>query len=260
MKHFNLKSTLFFFILSTVVYLPVACPVWYTDISGYVQFKGEHVTSNELYNLNFSDIKDTTDQAMTQYAMGSFRVEIHRVSEPEIKYIGGGYESTADPGWLVKSYKAMMDSLMPTLNLRDTVFFEFDLWRNHQKEQGVEEMHVEEKDGEYVFLVSVGIPRIRQQFVLSSQTVVDLKRDPAGMGVVAYPSPANDHVSVKFDIREPKSGRLQLINSLGQEVSVAEHKNLMEPYTFDLSQEPAGTYFVRTQIDGEFFQRKFIKE
>lgn len=258
MKHVRL---LLFVLPLFIVSLPAACPVWYIEVGGYIQFKGDNVTKKELYDLNLSDIKDTSDQALEQYKANYYYVRIHRASEAESKYIGYGYAHQEEGITVEQAFRKMMDTLMPTLNLQDTVFVDFELLESRKTARN--QMSKEELGkAEDIYMIYSGfsVPRIKQRFVISSQAVVDLKRNPNGMGVVAYPSPATDYVSIKFDIREPKPGHLQLINSLGQEIASVDRKNLMEPYSFDLKGEPAGTYFIRAQIDGENFLRKFIKE
>ena len=225
---------------------------------GYVQFKGEHVTTSELRDLNFSDVKDTNDIPIPNKEIGAVYVIVKRGSELRRDYIGKVYASKIRGTSLVASYRSMMDTLLPSLNLMDTIYMEFELYDTPEKSRQLGSKDQDEE--EYVLLAYGGVKKIYQMFVVSSQTVVDLKRNPMGNGMVAYPSPTKELVSVKFDIRQPLAGKIELVNSMGQLISSVDHPNLMEPCTFNVMAQPAGTYILRTRIDGEYFTQKFIKE
>ncbi len=89
---------------------------------------------------------------------------------------------------------------------------------------------------------------------------MDLKRSPDDAGMVAYPSPAKSEVSAKFDVKEPIAGHITILNSLGQIIAEVDHENLMQPCTFKIDDEPAGNYYMRAEIDGEYFTKRFVKE
>ena len=222
----------------------------YVTLLGYVQYQEVNVTSDELARLNLSDVKDTAGQAVVDKTLSRFFVTIRRVTDVKTTYVGSGYDNE-QLGGVQKAFEKMMDTLLPTLNLQDTVFINFELYKNNRKPISTDEEF---------FFYSFRDYRIEQQFVISSQAVVDLKRTPFGAGMVAYPSPATDEVSVKFEVKEPIEGRLILSNSLGQVIQEVDHKNLMKPYRFDIKDQKPGAYFVRALIDGEYFTQKIIKE
>ncbi len=237
--------------LVSFFFLPSACPIYYVTLNGYVQFSSENVTKKELYELNFNDIKDTSDQAMADKQISRIAVFIKRVTDEKSTYIRTGYRNEETS--LEELYKSTMDTVLPKLNLQDSVFITYYLTSTEKTfvvDGGEQEFYVRLFDRF----------KMTQTFVISTQAVVDLKRNVDGNAVIAYPSPAEGYVSVKFNIKEPVPGKLQLVNSLGQEIASVNHSNLMEPYTFNIQSEPAGTYFVRAEMDGESFLVKFIKE
>lgn len=221
----------------------------YVTLLGYVQYPDVNVTSDELARLNLSDVKDTVGQAIVDKTIDVFYVRIKRVSDVKTTYVGYSYDNNT-VGGLQKAYEKMMDTLLPKLNLQDTVFISFDLYQKNRRVRTEEDF----------FYNSFRDYRIYQHFVISSQAVVDLKRTPFGAGMVAYPSPATDDVSVKFEVKEPIEGHLILSNSLGQVIQEVDHKNLMKPYQFDIKDQKPGTYFIRALVDGEYFTQKIIKE
>ena len=235
-----------------LVYTPSACPIYYVTLAAYVQLPGYNFTTGELEKLNLSDIKDTSHQAIVDKEISSFYAEFSRVGDVERTRVGYSYNYESDENLSVQeSYKKMADTLLPKLNLGDTVFVKYYVQNSSDKNRSIEEKFF--YGGFERFLIV-------KTYVISSQAVVDLKRSSEGAGMVAYPSPAENEVSVKFDVKEPIAGHITLTNSLGQIIAETDHENLMQPYTFKIAEEPAGTYFIRTQIDGEYFTKKFVKE
>ena len=235
-----------------LVYTPSACPIYYVTLAAYVQHPGANFTALELEKLNLDDIKDTSNQAIVDKEITSFYTEFSRVGDVVHTSVGYSHDyESEEPVTVHQSYKRMVDTLLPKLNLGDSIFVRYYISQSEVAKRSAEE--------EFFY---GGFERflIQQKYVISSQAVVDLKRSPEGAGMVAYPSPANDHVSVRFDVKEPIAGHLTLTNSLGQIIAETDHENLMQPYTFKIAEEPAGTYFIRTQIDGEYFTKKFVKE
>lgn len=218
----------------------------YIWVLGYVQYSSENVTKKELLNLNLDDIKDTSDQAINYARITYFRASIKTDTSTRWKRI----ETPYLPELTVQDcYDNWIDTVLPKLNLRDTLQLTFSLDRatGSNKE-------------ELFYFGGYGRYRLQQTFVLSTQNVVDLKRNSGAQAIVAYPSPASDVVSVKLDVKEPVAGHLQVVNGMGQEVASVDHQDLTKPCSFNIQSQPAGTYFVRVQMDGEFFVTKFVKE
>ncbi|MBI1305469.1 MAG: T9SS type A sorting domain-containing protein [Bacteroidetes bacterium] len=101
--------------------------------------------------------------------------------------------------------------------------------------------------------------RSPQKYIISSQTVVDLKRNTSGNLFQVYPSPATDKVSVRFDIREKKGATIYVYNSLGVEIKSYFQTDLNQVTEFKIDEQPAGNYYIRTMIDGVQFTKKLVK-
>ncbi len=233
-------------LLITTFYLPSACPIYYVYLSAYVQYDGDYVTKSELKKLNFNDIKDTSHVAIIDKSIYDFSITTKGVGRLTSNYYRPNYELKLAA---VDQFKGMMDTILPNLNLSDTVWVVFSL--NNTKKQMLEEEF---------FYNAFGLYKINQRFIISSQAVVDLKRSGPESGMVVYPSPATDNVSVRFDVKEPIEGHITITNALGQIVIEQNQPNLMNVSHFDLKGQKSGSYFVRARIDGEYFTRKIIKE
>ena len=235
-------------------------------LDAYVEYKDPHVTSEELTGLDFSKIIDTTGQTIDKYSVYRCQVMLKRKEGTRIEHVAHcGLELEADET-VQSQYRKLMDSLSKTLSLGDTVSIGFTLYQPNRQDAPYQVMKEDVLESEDIYDVIrlVGENRsqmILQPFVISSRTVVYLKRNPNGMGVVAvYPSPAKDEVSVRFDLEETAEGNLTLLDQQGKALATVHHNDLLEPYTFKMTEHPAGTYFVRAEIDGEFFVKKFIKQ
>ncbi|MBO6517478.1 MAG: T9SS type A sorting domain-containing protein [Bacteroidia bacterium] len=246
-----LRPLLVTLLLTTVLSISSAlCPIHYVILQGYVQYPSEHVTKKEIVNLNFDDIKDSAHVALAEKQIEGFTVYQKTIGDERPKYVG--YCGSNGEVSLEEAFRSMLDTVLPALNFQDTLLFTYYM----NDKEGGKDLRQEE----VFFYGGFGQFKMNQTFVISSQAVVDLKRAPEGTSVVAYPSPAEGYVSIRFNVKEQVAGSLQLVNSLGQEVERVDHNNLMEPYTFDIQSEPAGTYFIRAIMDGESFLTKFIKE
>jgi hypothetical protein len=235
-----------------IFYIPSACPPIYVMLNAYVQFPGTNFTSSELGELNLSDIKDTSNQAIPNKIVNSYYAEYSRVGDVKRTSVGSSYNFKLETQVPVQeAYKKMMDTLLPQLNMTDTVFVRYYLNNDGSKKLDNKEIFYYGRFERFM---------VAKTYVISSQAVVDLKRSPEDAGMIAYPSPAVEHVSVKFEVKEPIAGHITLSNSLGQIIAETDHENLMQPFTFNISEEAAGTYFIRAQIDGEYFTKKFVKE
>ncbi|MFT7591882.1 MAG: hypothetical protein ACI9UJ_001811 [bacterium] len=249
----RLLRPLMFTALSVLfVYYPSACPTYYVTLSAYVQHSGVNFTNTELKKLNLSDIKDTSDMAIPDKEVTGFYAEFSGIGHVEHTAIGYANQYNLEEEISIqKSFELMMDSMMPRLNLGDSLFLRYYLSNSKIKYASAEEEFF--RGGFEKFLIN-------STYIISSQAVVDLKRSPEDAGMTAYPSPAKSEVSVKFEVKEPIAGHITILNTLGQIIAEVDHENLMQPYTFNISEEAAGTYFIRTKIDGEYFTKKFVKE
>lgn len=232
--------------------IPSACPPYYVMLNAYVQHPGVNFTNDELKRLNLSDLKDTSNQAIVDKRIDRFYAEYSRVGDVKRTSVGGSYGYNMVKEYTVQeAYKLMTDTLLSQLNMGDTLFMRYYVNNSHRI--------VKTEDDEFFFHAFEKFI-LRKNYVISSQAVVDLKRSPDDAGMIAYPSPASNEVSVKFAVKEPISGHITILNTLGQIIAEVDHENLMQPYTFNIDKEPAGNYYMRAEVDGEFFTRKFVKE
>ena len=77
------------------------------------------------------------------------------------------------------------------------------------------------------------------------------------------PNPADSHISINFGAEAGSSYDLSLIDLSGNEVGKVDNGIIdTEKYSidYDISQLPAGVYFVRLDLAGEVITRKFVKE
>ena len=77
-------------------------------------------------------------------------------------------------------------------------------------------------------------------------------------GLEVFPNPASDILFIKMDISNPENYELQLINLLGQEV--IKLTSLLDSNKIDISQIPAGNYFLRISDGKEMSVVKVVKQ
>lgn len=247
-----LKPLSLTFIAVMLFSMPSACPVYYVYLAGYVQHPGVNFTNTELKKLNLSDVKDTNNMAIPGKEITGFYARFSRVGDVKKTHIGYDNRYTETEVISVqKAYEQMMDTILPSLNIGDSIMVTYTLHNSNKVPKSVEEDFFYRGFQQF---------KMHKTYVISSQAVVDLKRSPNDNGMVAYPSPAQNEVSVKFEVKEPIAGHISILNSLGQIIAEVNHENLMQPYTFNIDKEPEGNYYMRAEVDGEFFTRKFVKE
>jgi hypothetical protein len=79
------------------------------------------------------------------------------------------------------------------------------------------------------------------------------------MDLNLYPNPTLDYTTLDMSFSRPVDIRVDLVNAIGQQIrsethlSVVEHKML-----FDMTDQAAGTYFIRLMVEGELHTLPFI--
>jgi hypothetical protein len=105
----------------------------------------------------------------------------------------------------------------------------------------------------YVVSDNSGNTAVAARTVVVQDTTTSIKtryRNPADAGVSIYPNPSSGKFRIAFSAPHTESVSLSVSNSLGQEVSAATEVNLnMGAFDIDLSNQPAGIYFVNIRSD-----------
>ena len=216
------------------------CPVFITSLKGYVGLEPGYATQTELREFDANQVFDTSGMPNTKISAYQVSVHLRRIGDTSRTFIG--YFSVND------QFNKSLDTVINKLNLQDSLFLRFSTeWsssKTSMDDDWFPRFHIMES---------------RQTYVLSTEEVVQLKRNPNGTDYKVYPSPAEDHVSVQFNFTRKKSGTIELFDAYGRSVAQVKSDDLSKPNTFDLKEAASGTYYVHTQFDGENFVKKIVK-
>jgi hypothetical protein len=74
-----------------------------------------------------------------------------------------------------------------------------------------------------------------------------------------YPNPNDGQLEVTFDLPQPQSVHLRLVNTLGQEVKAFDYKAVsFETMSIDLHSYPKGVYFLQMETHQGMITRKVV--
>lgn len=222
-----------------------SCGFYFVELKGYVDIPNGHITKDEIKSLNFNNVWSLDNQAVPNLEPFEVQIEYRRVTDTSFNHFD--YLTTNNQ----EIYERHIDSFLSLLNLQDSVRLTFYLSQGSNS--------LPDNDMKEDFFGGYFMFESTQSHVISSQAVVDLKRNPDGNAIVAYPSPSDNEVSIKFNLKEPRPGHFVLIGPMGKMIEEVDHPNVMHPYTFMLDGLSAGTYYIQATIDGENFMKKFIK-
>ncbi len=237
----------------------LTCDEYFVLLKGYVDVPPGHATKDEILNLNLFNVRDSSgavnNELVPFYIMVSGK-QLGATSNLFNEYIG--VHSKTD-------LSTILDTFLNKLNLQDTVKIAVQLSKKTKNNMiTYEDDYKDDYLGETVtyedyYEVYFNF-MFEYQYILSSQAVVELKRNTSGNAFQVYPSPASNYVDVKFDVRQKKEGEISIYDGLGKKLDTVKHLNISEPYRFDLADQPAGNYFIHAVIDGENFVKKIIKD
>lgn len=76
-----------------------------------------------------------------------------------------------------------------------------------------------------------------------------------------YPNPAEDHIFLKIsDIKSVSNIKLEVMSIIGTKMKVTHEKIDSGLYKIDLSNIPAGHYYLLLTVDSEKSLKKFLKK
>jgi len=233
----------------------LTCDEYFVLLKGYVDVPPGHATKDEILNMNLFNVRDSSGapnhDLVPSYLMVSGK-KLGATNNLFNEYIS--VHSKTD-------LNAILDTFLNKLNLQDTLKITVQLSKKTKNEMITYEDDYKGETITYEDYYEVYFSfMFKYQYILSSQAVVELKRNTSGNAFQVYPSPASNYVNVKFDVRQKKEGKISIYDGLGKELETVRHLNISEPYRFDLADQPAGNYFIHAVIDGENFVKKIVKD
>jgi len=76
--------------------------------------------------------------------------------------------------------------------------------------------------------------------------------------ITIYPNPANDYLMI--NTQSINNDEIQIFNAFGQNVMIVESLHNVPQQRIDISQLPAGIYFIRISNDVNNITKKIIKQ
>jgi hypothetical protein len=98
---------------------------------------------------------------------------------------------------------------------------------------------------------------VRLVRVIYTQTGIEDNTGTSGIDV--YPNPTSGKFSVTMYLPNTEQARVSIMNLLGEEITVVHNGKLTSAqYEVDLSNQPAGVYYVKVQSDNTSLLKKIV--